>query len=341
MRHFTEEEALVAIEMSYRYEPAETIYGRAKKHGLTLEELKTKLDAMSSKMCIMQRETDGILHYCLLPLVIGMYEGMVFDMDSDYVKAYDEYAHSMQHGLSFISTEVLQMRTIPIEKSIETRHHIMQYDDIVSLIKSSDGPIFIIECTCRKRKSILHEPCLRTKRKETCMVFGDMAKLMLKYLHGRKISKDEALDIARQSQKEGLVLQTYNMQRPEVICACCSCCCEILGIHKILVNPANFWSSNFHAVIDSEKCKGCKLCIKSCQADALKFDKKKKKVSIKNNKCIGCGNCVPFCKAKALRLERNQETKIPPVDFDDLQETIMRNKPKWRLGRIIKRSLKR
>jgi len=339
MRHFTEEEAGIAVEMSYRYETAGTIHQRLEKKGLTLEQLKTTLEAMSSKMSIMQRETGGVLYYCLIPLVIGMYEGMVFDMDSGYVKAYDEYAHSMQHGLSFISTELMQMRTIPVEKSIETRNHVMQYDNIVSLIESAEGPVIIIECTCRKRKRISGEPCSRTSREETCMVFGDIARLMKKYGRGREIGKAEALEISRQSQKEGLVLQTYNMQRPDVICACCSCCCEILGIHRTLVNPVNFWSSNFHAAVNSEKCTGCGLCVKWCQVDAVRIDKKKKKASIMKNRCIGCGNCITKCRTGALLLERNRETGMPPADFVDLQEIIMRNKPVWRLGRIISRIL--
>lgn len=339
MKHFSGEEAGVAIAMSYRYETAEMIFERMKNNRVTLEYLKTMLDAMSSKMSIMQRERDGIIYYCLIPLVIGMYEGMVFDMDSDYVKTYDEYAHSIQHGLSFISTEIMQMRTIPVERSIETRHSVMQYDNIVSLIESADGPILIIECTCRKRKSINGEPCSKTARNDTCMVFGDIAKLMLKYGNGREILKTEALEIARQGQREGLVLQTYNMQRPEVICACCSCCCEILGIHRVMVNPVNFWSTNFHAVMDYEKCIGCRLCVKICQVDAVRFDNKKKKVFIMKNRCIGCGNCVTVCKPGVLRLEKKRESGIPPADFEELQEKIMRNKPKWRFGRIISRAL--
>ncbi len=340
IHHFTEDEARIAMGMSYRYEPVEVIHARIENNRYSLVQLKSFLDVMSSKLCIMQKEKQGVLYYCLLPLVVGMYEGKVFEMDSEYVKAYDEYAHSIQHGLSFISTEVMQMRTIPIEKSIETRHHILQYDNIISLVENSDGPISIIECTCRKRKKIIGEPCSQTGREETCMLFGDLAVLMQKYRHGRGIDKKEALEIMRQNQNEGLVLQTYNMQHPEVICACCGCCCEILGIHKILVNPINFWSSNFHAVLDSDKCKGCRLCIKSCQVDAIIPDKKKKKVSIRNKKCIGCGNCVVVCKADALRLERNKENFIPPVDFVEMQEKIMSNKPVWRLGRIIRKALR-
>ncbi len=343
--HFTEEEARVALAMSYRYETADIIKSRLVKKSCSGENELRQIDpdkcleSMSSKLSIMQREENGVLCYCLVPLVIGMYEGKVFNMDAEYLEAYDSYAHAMQHGLSFISTDVPQMRTIPIEKAIPVSHDVMKYDDVRAHIENSDGPVFIIDCTCRKRKAIHGEPCRKTKRSETCMVLGDLAKMMLKFNHGREVSKDEALEIVRESQREGLVLQTYNMQHPEVICACCGCCCEILGIQKMLPDPRFFSSSNFHAKIDSEKCKGCRLCEKKCQVDALEFDEKNKKVAVNSKRCIGCGNCVPVCRHGAVVLEKNGMTAVPPLDFTDLQETLMRGKPKWRLGRIIRRSV--
>lgn len=340
--HFTPEEARIALAMSYRYETVAAIGRRlaaiSGKGGPACD-LTGILDSMSSRLSVMRKEDGGEIYYCLVPLVIGMYEGRVFDMDAEYIEAYDAYAHSLQHGLSFLSTDVPQMRTIPIEAALPVSHDIMQYDDVKEYINNSPGPIFIIECTCRKRKKIQGQPCSQTKRSETCMVFGDIAGVMLKFNKGRQIDKNEALEIIRENQKEGLVLQTYNMQRPEVICACCGCCCEILGIQKMLPEPGIFSSANFYAVIDPEQCRGCRLCEKMCQVNALKFDKKKKRVYVVEKRCIGCGNCVPVCGAGAVRLERKKKVTVPPPDFEGLQEAIMRGRPRWRLGRIIWRSI--
>lgn len=353
--HFIIEEALLAMAMSFRYETLEVIQNRLPEvikqlkaltpglipDALTPAEILKHLDSMSSRTTIMQKEEGGIIYYCLVPLVIGMYEGRVFDMDRDYVEAFNDYAHSMQHGLSLISTGVPQMRTIPIEASIPASHDVMEYDDVRRHINNTEGPIFIVECICRKKSGMMGEPCKQTKRTETCMVFGDIAKMLLKFSKGREVSRDEALGIIRENQREGLVLQAYNVQHPEVICSCCGCCCGMLGVQKMLPNPKIFSTSSYRAVIDPAKCIGCRLCDKKCQVNALYFDKKKKKVRVKDKRCIGCGNCVPVCRAGALTLVKKTGVPAPPADFESLQEDIMNKKPWWRLGRIIGRTLTR
>lgn len=353
--HFSVEEAVVALAMSYRYETFEVIHGRLpgviKKIGaltpdaaldaMTPEVTARCLDAMSSRACIMQKDEGGVTFYCLVPLVIGMYEGRVFDLDSDYLDAFNSYAHSVQHGLSLISTDVPQMRTIPIEAAIPAVHDIMRYDDVREYVSNMDGPIVVLECICRKKSGMMGEPCKQTDRIETCMTFGDLAGMLIRFGNGREVTRDEALEILRENQKEGLVLQAYNMQHPEIICSCCGCCCGMLSIQKMLPNPRIFTSSSFHAVIDAEKCRGCRLCEKKCQVDALSFDKKKKKVTVSGKRCIGCGNCVPVCRTGAISLHKKPDAPVPPADYESLQEAIMRGKPWSRLGRIIRRTLSR
>ena len=129
------------------------------------------------------------------------------------------------------------------------------------------------------------------------------------------------------------------MQHPEVICSCCGCCCGMLGVQKMLPNPRIFTTASYHAVIDPEKCKGCRLCEKKCQVDALTFNKKKNKVSVTDKRCIGCGNCLPVCKADAVSLLKNKDVPVPPADYESLQAAIMNKKTRWRLGSIIRRTL--
>jgi 2-oxoglutarate ferredoxin oxidoreductase subunit delta len=64
---------------------------------------------------------------------------------------------------------------------------------------------------------------------------------------------------------------------------------------------------NGHVVINSEKCKGCELCVSVCPVKILFMNKDEinKKgyhtASISDeSKCIGCGNCGVMCPDGAI-----------------------------------------
>ena len=44
------------------------------------------------------------------------------------------------------------------------------------------------------------------------------------------------------------------------------------------------------------------------------------------DRCIGCGNCVATCPSGAMSLVRNDQEVVPPVDLQDMYETIMAHK---------------
>ncbi len=51
--------------------------------------------------------------------------------------------------------------------------------------------------------------------------------------------------------------------------------------------------------IDSEKCKSCGLCQKSCPVEAIEGEAREKRV-INQEKCIKCGTCIASCPFKAI-----------------------------------------
>ena len=119
---------------------------------------------------------------------------------------------------------------------------------------------------CKKVNDLQGKSCQATNRREVCMSLGDLADLYTKEGWGRKISQEEAFEIARKSEEEGLVLMPGNEQEPAFMYACCG----MLSMIKNLTSPAEIVASNYYAQVDTELCKGCGICVKRRQMEAVK-----------------------------------------------------------------------
>jgi ferredoxin len=100
----------------------------------------------------------------------------------------------------------------------------------------------------------------------------------------------------------------------------------MLSIQKSLPKPLAFWASNFHAVVDTNACNGCGVCVKRCQVGAVSVSAKKQPAVLNLDRCIGCGVCVSTCPQKAIALKKRPVEVKPPETREDLYEIIMANK---------------
>ena len=127
----------------------------------------------------------------------------------------------------------------------------------------------------------------------------------------KRVSMEEALDIARGAEEAGLVHWGD--------CYCCSCACEnlfpVTRAHRFdLMTP-----NRFLAVVDDDKCKGCQDCLEWCPFEAVDMKKvpgsKKMKAVVDAEKCKGCGLCIIGCKQNAItyRIVRPPEYLKPPA----------------------------
>ena len=327
LRHiFTPRQAKIAAYLSYRFEPLETIFGRVEHVVESAEKLDTLLDEIQKKGGLESRIKDGKKHYCNSPLVVGMYEMQLGRLTPEFIRDFAQYTADKKFGVDFLSTELPQMRTIPIARSIQPQQHISTFDEVTALLRQAEAPFAILECICRKKKALEGKSCKITDRKETCLALGGMAQAALMGDIAREISRDEAVAIIEQNQTQGLVLQPSNTEKVEFVCSCCGCCCGMLSIQKSLPKPLAFWASNFHAVVDTNACNGCGVCVKRCQVGAVSVSAKKHPAVLNLDRCIGCGVCVSTCPQKAIALKKRPIEVKPPETREDLYEIIMANK---------------
>jgi electron transport complex protein RnfB len=328
---FTPEQAEIALFLNYKYQTVEEISKNINNTSTSLHDLEMKLDEMG-KHGIFRSDMGEKKTYALIPFVTGIYEMQINRISKEFANNTIEF-YKEGFGIEYLSTEIPQMRVIPIETSITPENRISTYDELKSLIFNADH-IALAECACKKSRDYLERPCERTKRREVCMYFRNFGETFLREGWGRQISKDEALEIARLSEKEGLVIQSSNEQNPQFICACCSCCCGVLGTLKLFPKPADFIASNFYVSIDSSKCKGCGTCIKRCHMEAISISKNIATVDI--DRCIGCGLCVSGCPNKTISLKNKSKEIIPPKNTEEMYDIIGANKKsKWEKIKMI------
>ena len=331
---FAPEEAEISSLLSYKFEPLKIIYSRVEHLVESPEELEGILDGIQKKGGIEVKIKNGEKHYCNAPLVVGMYEYQLDRLTPEFIKDFNDYTSDKNFGIEFLSTELPQMRTIPVAKSIHPQHNVSTFDEVTTLLQQAEEPFVIIECICRKKKSIEGKSCKVTDRKETCLAIGGIAQMILANDIGRKITRDEAMSIIEQNQKEGLVLQPSNTEMAEFICSCCGCCCGVLELHKNLPKPLDFWATNFHAVVDKNTCEGCGNCEESCQVGAVSVSEKEQYAVVNLDRCLGCGVCVSNCPTESISLLKKPTEVMPPQTREELFDIIM-DKKKGKFGKLI------
>ena len=142
---FPAEQAKMAMLLTYKYETLEQIYERAKEEDVSMEELERVLDETAKRGVIGFRKKDGVKQYRNIPYVVGMLEAAVHNPTPEFLSAHTEYSEDSLFWKAFLNTEVPQMRTIPIEKSITPEHHVGTYDEIRGIIETTVDPIVILE----------------------------------------------------------------------------------------------------------------------------------------------------------------------------------------------------
>jgi ferredoxin len=319
---FTPEEAELAMHLNLIEEDAHVIARRAK---ISVEEATERLEEMEKKGLIFVYHREGRApQYQLIGYVVGIYEFQLNKMTPEIVQDFAEYAPNW-FDLD-VWGKAPQIRTIPVGESIDVNLDVLTYEKAVELVGLQDK-FAVAPCVCHQERVIAGHDC--DKSTERCLSFGDAAEYYVHNEMGRRISRQEVLQILDQADQAGLVLQPANAKEASFICVCCGCC-GVLQSLKRHPQPASVVSSPFHAVLDVEICDGCGTCETRCQMEAIWLDNGNAALDL--DRCIGCGLCVTTCPTEALHLERKPQAEQADIPKDIVDTTIQLGKARGKLS---------
>ncbi len=321
---FTPKEAEVALAISAVPEPVHRIHKRLKGTELSRDDVAKTLRRLAKKGAISVGARKGRTGperiYGKLPLAVGMFEMQVNKLTKEYVGDFHQY---MNEGFreAFATKKTGQMRTVPIGAAVENKTLVGSYDDMREYIRSSDGPFAVINCVCRQASDLMGKHCTHSSNRETCLMIGDFASATAASGDARRLSRDEMLELIDRADAEAMVLQPQNNRNPRFICCCCGDCCEVLTNVKKLPKPAEYFVTNYYAVVDPELCTACGICETRCQMDAVRIQEDAARVDL--DRCIGCGLCVSTCPTGAATLEKKDRTRVPPKTMQTMYARIL------------------
>ena len=154
------------------------------------------------------------------------------------------------------------------------------------------------------------------------MKYNKAAEFVLEKGYGRELSKQEALEIIRKSEEEGLIHFVDNCQEEvQTNCNCCSCCCwNVMPIKKRLVPRDYIMATYYLRTTDEDECIGCGQCAEDCPLEIITMQNDKPVAD--ESICIGCGVCLLHCPTDAAKLKK-KDASVPFKDFTTLHQTAI------------------
>jgi NADPH-dependent glutamate synthase beta subunit-like oxidoreductase len=223
---------------------------------------------------------DGVDTYWYDTWVPGIMEMMVNNKEN--VKKYPQIAEAFEaYGrvrgpktVGAFPVGVGLMRVIPIEQAINGETRKASYEEVSKYL--NDNHIFSVsDCSCRTAREAMGEGCGHLKE-DMCIQMGHAAEYYIRTGRGRQITREEAFEIIKRAEANGLMHQIPNLDgsgKTHAICNCCGCSCLALRTASMFKN-VDMVRSNYVSQVDKEKCVACGECVETCPVNALQLGQK-------------------------------------------------------------------
>ena len=210
----------------------------------------------------------------------GIMEMVVNNLDN--VKKYPVVAYAMEAygrvrgpmSAGMFPPGIGLMRVIPIESTIDGSSRRADYEEISKYL--NENTIFSCSpCSCRTDREAMGEGCGHLKE-DMCIQMGHAAEYYIRTGRARAITRDEAFEIIRRAEDNGLMHQIPNIDgsgKTHAICNCCGCGCLALRTGAMYKNT-DMVRSNYVSRVDKEKCVACGQCVEHCPVNALQLGQK-------------------------------------------------------------------
>ena len=271
---------MCSVMMRMRLETDFSAEDLAKKTRKSLDFVQTQCDKLVKAGVIRTRVRSGVLCYYYPIWVPGIMEGILSnreqcDAHPELGACFEEYTRIRVGMLApMLGNGVNFMRVMPVMSAIENDTHKASYDEISTLIEKA-WAISVGPCSCRRSRRLMGEGCGHLEE-DMCLYLNDNAISFSKNGEHRLITKEEAYEILRRAEGNGLVHevnQALGFDDVTAICNCCGCSCYALRIAELFRSP-NGVSSNFIARVDKDKCVACGQCVENCQTNAVRLGQK-------------------------------------------------------------------
>lgn len=200
------------------------------------------------------------------------------------------------------------VRVLPIGEALQDKGQVMPHENLLEIIEKQKS-FAAMRCCCRHLAEQRDEPCQCHEIPEySCLFFGQVADYIVDYNMGKRLTKQECMDVLKTCAKAGCVHNTNNFTEAlQFVCNCCPDCCGFIAAVKKYGNIKTINTSNFLSVVDEETCILCGECVERCPVVAIRLEDDR--IVVDETICIGCGNCVTICPPESLSLKRVSEKK--------------------------------